>query len=236
MQEKLQTKIYLTGDSTMADKKEEKFPETGWGQVLSNFFTPDVAIINYAKNGQSTKSFIDEGHWQAVYNRLSTGDYVFIQFGHNDEKLLDPNRYTIPETTYKQNLIFFITQSRNKGAIPVLLTPVVRRKFDGDGSLIDTHSGYHEVVRSVASEYHVILIDHEKLSRDMITSMGDEKSKNLFLWLQPGESINYPDGNSDNTHFNRDGAIVMAKLVVQEIQRQKIGIHEYLTTAPKNEK
>ncbi len=137
-----EVKVYLVGDSTMADKPLANNPERGWGQLFPAYFNDKVLIENHAVNGRSTKSFIDQGRWKAVYNKLHKGDYVFIQFGHNDEKIKDTSRYTDPHTTFKTNLKMFVEESKEKGAIPILLTPVNRRKFDKSGRLVDTHGDY----------------------------------------------------------------------------------------------
>ena len=131
--------IYTIGDSTMANKKPEVYPETGWCQGLQNYFDESVTVRNHAVNGRSTKSFIDEGRWQAVLDSLQPGDFVFIQFGHNDQKIQDSTRYTTPFGTYSENLERFVTETRAKGASPILFTSIVRSKFGDDGKLTDTH-------------------------------------------------------------------------------------------------
>jgi lysophospholipase L1-like esterase len=145
------TKVYLIGDSTMANKEVKAFPETGWGMPFAYFFDSTVQVDNRAKNGRSTKSFISENLWQSVADALQPGDYVFIQFGHNDESKEKTDRYTTPEQ-YKANLVRFITETRAKGGIPVLLTPVSRRKFDASGNIEETHAVYSALVREVAQE------------------------------------------------------------------------------------
>ncbi len=155
-------KIFLIGDSTMADKPLADNPERGWGQMFPMFFNDQVQIENYAKNGRSTKSFIDEGRWKTVYEKLQPGDYVFIQFGHNDEKKNDSLRYAEPHTAYKANLLKFINESKEKGAIPILITPVARRKFDENNKLEKTHGEYPDVVREIAKTDNIALIDLEK--------------------------------------------------------------------------
>src|SRR5205807_2069437 len=152
-------KVYLAGDSTMAKKLPEKRPETGWGEMLAQFFQDNtVNIDNRAQNGRSTRTFISEGRWQAIVDALKPGDFVFIQFGHNDESKEKVDRYT-PPADYRSNLIKFITEARAKKVTPVLLTSVMRRKFDKDGKLVDTHGEYPGIVRSAAAEYKVALID-----------------------------------------------------------------------------
>jgi DNA sulfur modification protein DndE len=132
--------IYMIGDSTMANKPLNDNPERGWGQLFSRFFNDKVKVENHAMNGRSTKSFIDESRWDTILLKLKKGDYVFIQFAHNDEKKENPKVYAEAHTAYKQNLLKFVNNSRSKGAIPILMTPVMRRRFDDKGVFFDTHS------------------------------------------------------------------------------------------------
>jgi lysophospholipase L1-like esterase len=151
--------VYLAGDSTMAEKLPEKRPETGWGEALQQFFEPaKVRIENHAKNGRSTRTFIEEKLWQGIIDKLKKGDFVFIEFGHNDAAKDRSDRYTPPED-YRKNLVRFITEVRDKQATPVLLTPVMRRRFDKDGKCQDSHGQYPDIVRAVASENRAPLID-----------------------------------------------------------------------------
>ena len=220
--------IYLAGDSTMAQKQPDKRPETGWGEQLQKFFSQDkVRIENQAQNGRSTKSFIAEGRWQAIVDKLKKGDYVFIQFGHNDESKDKGDRYT-PPAEFRQNLIKFITEVKAKQAIPVLLTPVMRRRFDKEGKFYDTHGEYPDIVRSVAVEAKVALIDMHRKSEQVIKQYGNEESRKLFLQLKPGEHPNYPKGIEDNTHFSPLGAELMAAQAVAGIREQKLGLAKYL--------
>lgn len=226
--------IHLIGDSTMAIKKEDRRPETGWGEMLQGFFDELVHVKNYAVNGRSTKSFIDEGKWQVVLDSLKPDDYVFIQFGHNDQKYKDPRRYTNPTTMYKQNLIRYITETREKGANPILLTSIIRRNYNEYGTLIDTHGWYPVAMREVASDYNVPLIDLQLLTEQLVLSMGEIESKSLFLIMEPGEYENYPEGRLDNTHLKKEGALEVAQLVVDEILRQELALKSYLASENQN--
>lgn len=220
--------IYLAGDSTMAQKLTEKRPETGWGEALQKFFPEDrVRVDNHAQNGRSTRTFIAEKRWQAIIDKLRKGDYVFIQFGHNDESKDKVDRYT-PPADYHRNLIEFIREVRAKKATPVLLTPVMRRRFDKDGKFFDTHGEYPDIVRAVAAETTVALLDMHRQSEKVIKQYGVEGSKKLFLQLAPGANPNYPNGIEDNTHFSPLGADVMAGLAVAAIRDQKLGLAKYL--------
>lgn len=221
--------IYLIGDSTCADKPLDDNPEHGWGQVFPNFFTSDIVIENHAKNGRSTKSFIDQGLWKIVFDKLKPGDYVFIQFGHNDQKMSDTTRYAEANTAYRKNLIKYVEETRLKNAIPILLTPVNRRKYDDQGNFIDQHGDYPKVVREVAHELNVPLIDVHKKSMELFSKLGPEKSKELFLIGVPKNVYkSLPEGKVDNTHFTRKGAIEVSKLVVEGIKEAQLPIADFL--------
>jgi lysophospholipase L1-like esterase len=214
--------VYLIGDSTMANKAASAYPETGWGMPFAVMFDSSVVVDNRAKNGRSTRTFISENLWQPVADRLKPGDYVFIQFGHNDESKEKTERYTSPDD-YKKNLLKFIAEAKEKKANPVLLTPVSRRRFK-DGKIQETHSEYSPLVLQVAIEQNVPVIDLDRLSRELLQEMGEEDSKLLFLQLKPGEHPNYPDGKDDNTHFNELGARKMAQLVLKELRNLNLDL------------
>ncbi len=222
-----QLTVYLAGDSTLAIKTPDRRPETGWGEMLQQYFDPaKVNVDNRALNGRSTKSFIDEGKWKTLIDSVKKGDYVFIQFGHNDEKKDKPAVYASPDA-YKANLVIFIKETREKGATPVLMTPVSRRKFEND-VLVKTHGEYPDAVKSVGKAEKVAVIDMESKSADVLSRYGREGSTKLFLQLKPGESPNYPNGVEDNTHFNPKGAGEMAKLAIDGIRENKIKLGKYL--------
>ena len=210
-------KIYLIGDSTIAKKDLKVYPETGWGMPFVYFFDSTVTVDNRAKNGRSTKTFISENLWKPVADSLQEGDYVFIQFGHNDESKEKTDRYTPPED-YKANLIKFITESRNKKAIPVLITPVSRRYFDTLGNIKETHEIYTALVKEVAQKTNTPMIDLDEKSRILYQQLGKENSKLLFNWLEPNEHPNYPQGKQDNTHFSETGARKVAEIVLSSIK------------------
>lgn len=207
--------VYLVGDSTIADKDPAKFPETGWGTPFKTFFDSTVVIENRARNGRSTRTFIQEDLWRPIADSLKQGDYVFIQFGHNDESKQKPDRYTTPEE-YKRNLVRFVVETRARKAIPVLITPVTRRIFK-DGKIQQTHSEYSPLVADVAAAQRVPLIDLDARSRALLESTGEEASKLFFLHLLPGEHPNYPDGKTDDTHFSETGARKIAQLVLADV-------------------
>jgi lysophospholipase L1-like esterase len=220
--------VFIAGDSTAANKAENKRPETGWGEQLQKHFDErKVRIDNHAANGRSTRTFISEGRWQALVDKVRAGDYVLIQFGHNDESPQKVNAYTPPDD-FRHNLERFVAEVRAKKATPVLLTPVMRRRFNKDGTFYDTHGEYPDLTRRVAAERKVALIDMHRLSEKVLVKYGAEGSRKLFLQLKAGENPNYPQGVEDNTHFSPLGADIMAALVVDGIREQKLGLVKFL--------
>ena len=224
--EKKRIKIFMAGDSTMSIKETKAYPETGWGMPFVYFWDSTVTVINKAKNGRSTKSFINEGLWKSIMDEASEGDYVFIEFGHNDEVPTKANYTT--ESEFKTNLNRFIDEAKVKKMIPVLLTPVARRKFDSTGTLQETHLVYSQLVREVAAAQHVLFIDMDRKSQQLLQQLGAENSKLLFLQLKPGEHPNYPDGKDDNTHFNELGARLMAQIVLKEVASLDPSLAEHI--------
>lgn len=214
--------VFMVGDSTMADKPIRALPENGWGMDLGEFLKSNVIVQNYAANGRSSKSFIKEGRWDSVCNKISEGDFVIIQFGHNDQKYKDSTRYTIPQTTYKDNLRKYVNDSRQKGGSPIFCTSIVRRHFGTKGKLVDTHGDYPQSMREVAREMNVPIVDLQKLTENKINKLGAEKSKKLFMILKAGEYPNYKDGRTDSTHLSIVGAKIVAKLFVQDAKKQKL--------------
>lgn len=210
--------IYCVGDSTMADKSEDAFPEHGWCMVLQNYYNENIKVHNHARNGRSSKSFIEEGLWQSVLDTLKTGDVVFIQFGHNDQKSQDSTRYTAPYGSYSNNLKKFVNESRSKGARPILFTSIVRRKFGDDGQLIKTHGDYPEAMRKVAQELDVPLVDLQQLTEDWINSLGNESSKSMYVWTEIlTEKHKVP--RKDNTHLSESGANNVAGMATEIVNK-----------------
>ncbi|TAJ53281.1 MAG: GDSL family lipase [Chitinophagaceae bacterium] len=229
-------RIFLIGDSTMADKPLAENPERGWGQLFPDFLTEAVQVKNYAVNGRSTKSFIKEGRWDSVMKNLQANDYVLIQFGHNDQKKEDSNRYAAPQGLYRDNLIRFIKETRLKGATPILVTPVMRRKFDASGKFVDQHGEYPDAVRAVAKEMNVLLIDLHKSSEALIEKEGVEGSKKLFLWIDPKHFKAAAGGKKDDTHFSVYGAASVASLVCAAITEKNFPLAQYLKPSAHPEK
>jgi lysophospholipase L1-like esterase len=216
LQKKKHIKVFLAGDSTMSVKSTSAYPETGWGMPFANFWESTVTVVNLAKDGRSTKSFQRENLWQKIVMGAQPGDYIFIQFGHNDEVPTKANATTEPE--FGANLTKFVNDARSKGAIPVLLTPVARRKFDSTGNIVGTHDVYSQIVRDVAETNKVPLIDLDKKAQQLYQQLGVETSKLLFNYLVPGEHPNYPNGKEDNTHFNELGEKKIAEIVLADIK------------------
>lgn len=231
-----QARVFMVGDSTMADKPLTDNPERGWGQLFPQYLTDEVLVKNYAVNGRSTKSFIKEGRWDSVMKYLQKDDYVIIQFGHNDEKIEDSTRYAAPKGLYRENLARFVKDARSKGANPILVTPVMRRKFDGDGKFVDSHGEYPDAVRTLAKEMNVPLIDLHKSSQTLIEQHGVEGSKKLFLWMGPKHFKAAPDGKKDDTHFSEYGASQVASLVCAEMKEKNLSFVKFLKPSAHPEK
>lgn len=216
----MSTRIYYASDSTVAQKTFFAYPETGIGQALPLFLKQDCRIQNYAVNGRSTKSFIDESRLAAIYNDIREGDFLFIQFGHNDEKIQDPARYTEAFGDYQVNLEKFINVARNRKAHPVLLTPLYRRQFDETGTLKEgSHGDYPEAMKQLGAKLDVPVIDLCELSRQLLIKTGDEASKKWFMNFPAGLYDNFPEGKEDNTHLRPEGALRFAKLIAGELKK-----------------
>lgn len=247
---KHKTTIFMIGDSTMANKPtKDGNPERGWGQMLPGFLSDEIAVDNHAKNGRSSKSFIDEGLWDAVLEKIQPGDYVFIQFGHNDEKPKE-DRHTDPGSTFDANLERFVIEARSKGGIPVLFNSIVRRNFGASDAaavaaavnqddafyadpnavtangtseslptarLIDTHGAYLDSPRNVAKKLNVPFVDMNLISKDLVEGLGPERSKSLFVWIEPNTIPAIPKGRQDNTHLNIHGARTITSITIDSI-------------------
>jgi lysophospholipase L1-like esterase len=231
IQPRKKIRVYMIGDSTMCLYEANRAPLTGWGMPFANFFDSTVIIDNRAKGGRSTRTFISENRWQPIVDSLQEGDYVLIQFGHNDEAKEEryKDRYT-PVPDYKNNLVRFITESRAKRAIPVLITPVTRMRFSKEGVIQETHTEYSAAVWEVGTEYHVPVIDLDKKSRELLQQFGPNNAKLLFMQLDSMEHPVYPDGQKDNTHFNDYGARRIAELVLSEIRNLKLDLADRIVT------
>lgn len=199
-------KIFYIGDSTVARNTIKTYPQTGMSQGLGRYVAGDVVIRSFAKNGRSTKSFLDEGRFEPVAAEMGEGDFLFIQFGHNDEKP-DLERHTDPEGSFRENLRLFIGAAEKAGAHPVLLTPIARRLFDKKGNFLPgSHGAYPEAVRQVGRETGVPVIDLTAGTEAYLAWLGDEDSRPLFVWPK------------DNTHLKPEGAVRLAGFVAQGLE------------------
>lgn len=222
--------IFMIGDSTMANKDTSGGKqERGWGMMLHEYFGPSVKIDNHAVNGRSSLSFINEGRWDKVLSLIQPGDYVIIQFGHNDEKP-QADRHTDPGTTFDANLSRFVNETRSRGGIPILMNAVVRRNFVGD-SLIDTHGAYLDSPRNVARELHTYFVDANSITHQLEQSLGAEGSKQLHMWFAPGQQPSLPNGSQDNTHYNISGARTVARLLADAICDEVPALRPFRATA-----
>lgn len=211
--------VHLVGDSTMADKPDPaRNPERGWGQALPKFFDSTVVVKNYAVNGRSTKSFIDEGKWDAARANFKRGDFVFIQFGHNDEKSEDTTRFAAADGAYRENLARMIQDAHAAGVMPVLFTPIVRRQWSATGELQDTHGRYPDVVRALGDGRGVALVDLNRLTADLLRRHGVEPSKRLFVWTNEGQFPAFPAARTDNTHLSPAGADSVARIAAHALR------------------
>ena len=221
--------VFMIGNSTMADKPfKDGNPEKGWGQVFPLYFKQGIKIENHAVNGRSSKSFIDEGRWDSIVNKIKTGDYVIIEFGHNDAKKDDLKRFANANTDYKWNLEKFIKETRQKGGFPILATPIVRRRFDEQGIFYDVHGDYPKVVRELAEKINVLLLDLHKKSEEYITKLGEERSKKFYLHITADEYNFLPEGKTDDTHLSPTGAFRICDFAADEIKLKIPQLAKYL--------
>ncbi|MCV4232303.1 rhamnogalacturonan acetylesterase [Virgibacillus sp. LDC1] len=209
--------VFLAGDSTVTNQPADGYPYAGWGQMLPAYIKADAAVSNYARSGRSSKSFITEGILEQISEKMKPHDYMLIQFGHNDQKR-DEERYTEPFSTYKDSLKKYVDVCREKQATPILVTPVHRRYFDSKGLLEDTHGDYIMAVRELADEERIPLIDLAALSLEYFNQLGPEGTKSVFMWGRPGEFLLFPQGVTDNTHFQERGAARLADMVARRLK------------------
>lgn len=218
--------IHLIGDSTASTYPTSDYPRMGWGQALDTLFNEQVTVNNQAVSGQSTRSFISRGYWSAVVEQMRAGDYLLIQFGHNDQKQDNAEKYAAPYGTFQDNLRRFVHVARQKGCHPVLITPVMRRRFR-NGTPYSTHEDYPEAIRQVARVLNVPLIDLHTRSMNELATLGPEASKALYLWLDSGQYARYPQGLADDSHFSEYGACQVSKWVVEEMAALHLPLYNY---------
>lgn len=211
------TTIFWAGDSTVKQNSVCTYPQTGIGQVFDRYVKRyHVLIENYAENGRSTRQFIDEGRLALIYDRITEGDFLFVQFGHNDEKVSDPVRYADPEGAFAANLEKFVNVARNKKATPVFITPLTRRCFRDPGAEY-THDAWAESMRRTARRLDVALIDLTAMSEKLVDELGEEKSKAYYMNLPAGVYPHFPNGQKDNTHLRPEGALAFGGLIAKAL-------------------
>lgn len=202
--------IFLAGDSTCSLHSETSRPETGWGEKLYEYLQPRVKVVNMAKSGRSTKSYISEGVWELLVSRIKEQDIVLIQFGHNDERTKDPDRGTEPFVEYYDNLCRMVSDVRAKGAVPILLTPICRRIYQEDGTVKHSHKDYPKAMRKVARDTRTYLLDMESVTYDWLMNMDEESSRAYYMWRED---------KPDNMNLNDKGADVVAGMVAGELYK-----------------
>ena len=221
--------LHLAGDSTMADKPDPPalHPERGWGQLLRELLREPARLVNHAANGRSTKRFVDEGRWAHLLTQLAPGDVVLVQFGHNDQKADDPQRYAAADTDFKAYLRRFVADVRARGGQPLLATPVARRKFDSAGRVLNTLGRYPAALAEVASELGVPLIELNALTTAHLQALGPEASKAEFMWIEPGRYGALPQGRQDDTHYVERGARATAAMAAAALRAQVPALHDW---------
>ncbi len=221
--------LYVIGDSTVASYPPERYPLTGWGQVLPELFDRDhIDIVNAARSGRSSKSFCEEGAWDPIRDQLRKGDYVFIQFGHNDSKKADLARYTEPYTSYQRHLLQYVVETRDRGAVPVLVTPIYRNAWEPNGRVKDTHGAYPPAMRTLAHRENVPLLDLHARTKERFQALGPERTRKLFLNCKKGVYPAYPDGKTDNTHPCEAGAREICRMIAAGLATLDLGLNTFL--------
>lgn len=212
-------RIFWASDSTVKQNDFTAYPQTGIGQGMRLYIKKEIEILNYAENGRSTKTFIEESRLAAIYNEIKEEDFLFIQFGHNDSKIEDPNRYTYAYGEYQENLEKFVNVARNKKAHPIFITPLCRRYFADSTHLEENiHGDYPIAMKETGENLNVPVIDLLSMSRELIEKVGKDESIKYFMHLEPNEFPNYPDGLTDNTHLRYKGAVAFAGLVAKGLK------------------
>ncbi|MBE6356781.1 MAG: rhamnogalacturonan acetylesterase [Lentisphaerae bacterium] len=227
--------IYLAGDSTMADYPAEHAPQTGWGQALKRYTKDGVKVHNFARGGRSSKSFRAEGRWTMLLNQVSPGDYVFIQFGHNDAHQGAKNayRHSDPETEYPENLRQYIRDVRAKKATPIICTPIVFMSYrNGEITQSEYFAKYSAAARKVAAEEKADLIDLNQWSQEELTRLGGEKAKTYYMWLKPGQYKNFPKGREDSCHLQEAGAHFYVQGMLKLAKAQNLAVAKCFNDTP----
>ncbi len=214
-------KLICLGDSTMQYNDETTFPQVGWPQALKGKLNENVTLLNFAKNGRSTKTFLAEGLFRNALESIDEDSIVLIEFGHNDEHAYDPITHTKPEGEYRDNLIYMVNECRRKGAEVILLTPIYRRCFLADGHLDPAcHRGYREAMLKVAEDTNTEVIDMTMLTKELYERLGEAETRGMFMNFDANIYPLYPEGKSDNTHLRQKGADLISDLFVDQIRKK----------------
>lgn len=221
-------KLHLVGDSTMSYKPELAYPERGWGQLLPEFMLPQLTIVNHAANGRSTRRFISEGRWQLLVSDLRAGDYVLIQFGHNDQKHDDPVRFAAADGDYQLFLRRFIQEVKARDATPMLASSICRRNFNAEGQLKRDLADYAKAAAKVAAEEQLAFFDLQQQSCDFIEQQGPVGSQPYFIQVPAGLYAKFPEGKTDNTHLTLQGASRIAQFFVRDLRAQQHPLAAYI--------
>ena len=218
-------KIFMMGDSTMKYNNIYTFPQMGWGQLLHLFTKNHIIVEDHAENGRSTKSFIAEGRFDKILNKMNHGDFVICSFGHNDEKINDPNRYTTPYGEYQENLKYFYDKVKEKGGHIIYATSIARHKFI-DGICVNTHMDYPNAMLDFCKENNLTCIDLNKLTINLYNKLGEEESKKFHMIFPPKIYKNYFEGKDDHSHLVFDGAKMICELFVSAVKQTNDPIKE----------
>ncbi len=216
--------IFLCGNSTVVDQDNE--PWASWGQMIPRFFDEDVCFANFAESGEAANSFISARRLEKILTMIKPGDYVFVEFGHNDQKQKGVGKGAY--LSFWDNMKVFVDEARAHEAIPVLVTPTQRRSFNASGKIMDTHLDYPQATRDLAKQEKTALIDLHSMTRTLYEAMGEENSKNAFVHYPAGTWPGQEKDLADNTHFNPYGAYEVAKCVVEGIIAAELPLAEHL--------
>jgi len=208
------TTVFLCGNSTVVDQDQE--PWASWGQMIPSFFNDRIAFANYGESGESANTFIDAGRLKKILSQIKAGDYLFIEFGHNDQKQKGPGKGAY--YSYMTSLKTFIDEAHQRGAFPVLITPTQRRSFNTEGKINDTHEDYPEAMKWLANKENIPLIDLHSMTRTLYEAMGIENSKKAFVHYPANTFPGQTKALEDNTHFNPYGAYLIAQCIVEGIK------------------
>lgn len=211
-------KIFMMGDSTMKYNNIYSYPQFGWGQVLHLFAKNECLIEDHAENGRSTKSFIAEGRFDVILNRIQAGDFVICQFGHNDEKKQDPTRYTEPYGEYQSNLLYFAQEVEKKDGHIVFATSITRHKFE-NGICVNSHLDYPQAMLDFAKEHHYTCIDLNQLTIDLYNRLGEEESKKYHMIFPKNAYAAHPEAKDDHSHLLFEGAMMIAETFVRALAK-----------------